>query len=102
MAISILEQEYDIESTTILDLSHKKLTFLFESVYMLTNLQYLYLHYNNLSCIPESISMLTKLRYLYLYNNNLTHIRVDKKLCFLSFPVVMNRKSKTFFYTCRT
>ena len=47
MAISILEQEYDIESTTILDLSHKKLTFLFESVYMLTNLQYLYLHYNN-------------------------------------------------------
>ena len=33
---------------------------------------------------------------LFLSYKNLTEIRIDKKQSFLSSPVVMNRKSKTF------
>ena len=74
MSVNILGKEYDIATTTELDLSYKNLTEIPESVFLLTNLQYLYLHYNNLTYIPESISVLTKLHYLQLSYNNLTSL----------------------------
>ena len=39
---------------------------------------------------------ITTTTILYLSYKNLTEIRVDKKPCFLSSPMVMNRKSETF------
>ena len=74
MSVNILGKEYDIATTTELDLSYKNLTEIPESVFLLTNLQYLYLHYNNLTYIPESFSVLTKLHYLQLSYNNLTSL----------------------------
>ena len=96
MSVTILEKEYPIATTTELDLSCNMLKSLPDSIEMLSNLQKLYLYYNNLTSIPESILILTNLQVLSLTNNNLTSLRVDKKLCFLSSPVVMNRKSETF------
>ena len=46
--------------------------------------------------MPKSIGNLSKLQSLYLHNNNFTNLWVDKKPCFLSSPMVMNRKSETF------
>ena len=46
--------------------------------------------------MPESIGKLSNLQLLFLANNNLTSLWVDKKPCFLSSPMVMNRKSETF------
>ena len=65
MSICILEQEYDIESTTILDLSHKKLTEFPESILMFTNLQFLYLHNNNLANLSESIGTLSNKNFSF-------------------------------------
>ncbi len=73
MSVTILGKEYPIATTTELDLSYKSLTE-----------------------FPESIQSLYNLQELYLHNNNLTSLWVDKKPCFLSSPMVMNRKSETF------
>ena len=73
MSVTILGEEYPIATTTEL-----------------------YLHDKNLTSLPELIGMLFNLQILNLYNNKLTRLWVDKKPCFLSSPMVMNRKSETF------
>ena len=56
--INILGEEYDINITTILNLSYEHLTEMPESIGLLINLEILRLNYNNLTNISESIGML--------------------------------------------
>jgi Leucine-rich repeat (LRR) protein len=74
MSVNILGQEYDINITTILDLSYKNLTEIPESIGMLSNLKRLDLAHNELTTLPESIGMLSNLEVLSLRMNNLTNL----------------------------
>jgi Leucine-rich repeat (LRR) protein len=85
-----------LSNLKILYLDNNNLTELPKSIGSLYNLQTLSLDNNRLINVPESIQSLSKLKYLSLTNNKLTSLWVDKKPCFLSSPMVMNRKSETF------
>ena len=74
MSVNILGKEYDIATTTTLDLCYKSLTEIPESIGSLYNLQELHLHNNNLISLSESIGSLSNLQKLYLDNNNLTEL----------------------------
>ena len=74
MMINICGEEYDITTTTKLDLYNNNLTSLPESIGSLSNLQELDLSYNNLINISESIGSLSNLKKLWLSNNKLTSL----------------------------
>ena len=62
MMINICGKEYDIATTTELNLSNNNLTGLPESIGKLSNLLELDLDNNNLTILPESIATLTKIK----------------------------------------
>ena len=74
MLVNILGKEYDIATTTTLDLCYKSLTEIPESIGSLYNLQVLYLSNNKLTNVPKSIGMLFNLRKLYLSDNKLSSL----------------------------
>lgn len=77
--VTILGKEYNIEETTVLDLSHKKLTEVPKEVFRLRNLEVLKIHHNNLTTLPYDLKTLPKLTKLYFNNNDID-----------SFPSVLN------------
>ena len=77
MSITILGRNYDIKTTTKLDLSNKNLSSIPAEIGNLVNLKKLTLYKNKLSRLPAEIGNLVNLQQLYLYYNKLTSLPIE-------------------------
>ena len=73
-SVNILGTDYDIATTTYIDLSDENLTSIPDSIILLVNLQRLYLYHNRITNIPDSISSLVNLQRLYLHVNHIDDV----------------------------
>ena len=78
MSVTILNKNYDIKTTKVLDFSNCSLTDIPAEIGNLTNLQYLYLENNSLTNLPAEICNLTNLQILNLNYNQLTNLPAEK------------------------
>jgi Leucine-rich repeat (LRR) protein len=80
-SVIILGKEYDIETTTELNLSFKQLKELPKEIGKLINLQNLYIYNNQLKELPKEIGNLTNLQTLWLNDNELKELHELPKGC---------------------